>query len=66
MTYGEWIESLQILAKSTEKGMDEKYPIQAEHDEIYCSSGEVSSEGRARLEALNWREDKGCGWRHFT
>ena len=66
MTYGEWIESLQILAKSTEKGLDEKYPIQAEHDEIYCTSDEVSPEGRARLEALGWREEKDCGWSHFT
>ncbi len=66
MTYGEWIESLQILAKSTKDGLSTKWPINAEHDEVYCASGDVSPEDRARLEALNWREEKGCGWAHFT
>ena len=66
MTFAQWIESLQIFAKYSAKGLDGFANISAEHDEIFMGPDpeEVSEEDNARLEELGWMESSYGGSYH--
>jgi len=68
-TFAGLIESFAILAKYAKDGMDERYPIDAQHDEIYsCVNTDAlprdSDDGRALI-ALGWHVDEE-DWSYFT
>lgn len=63
-----FIEALGIFAKRYEKGLDQRFFMGAEHDELFIyDSDDIAedSEDGKRLEALGFHFN-GEGWSYFT
>lgn len=65
------VQSFMLFGLHTEKGMDQSYPIDAEHDILYgpCDSDEIpeESEDGKKLLALGWHYDDDAGrWAYYT
>lgn len=71
MTYATLIEALTIFAKYADGGMEQTYPLSAEHDCIYveCPTNQPpeGSEERTLLGVMGWSVDEEVNsWRHFV
>jgi hypothetical protein len=64
-----FIVALQIFSKYTEKGLQESFALQGEHDVIYIwvEKDQVSKEDAVLLVSLGWHVDEdGPNWAYFT
>lgn len=68
MTYGQFIESLLIFAKYSEKGLEAWAHINPAHDEFWMGPDpeKVSPEDNARLLELGWYESDYGSYHRFS
>lgn len=68
-SYAGFVAAIEIFAKHEEKGMNETFMFEAEHDIIYShiEVDKVTDEEAAQLVALGWHKDRSLQlWAFFT